>query len=106
MIDNIMIDDIMNEAIETDNHDKIMSMFNSGIVPVKVMLMNGNTETRWCNTKDMDITYYEDLDSTQQELLQQTYKDMDYDKVIENHDNKVEAWELKEGCHISQWLKK
>ena len=91
-----MIDDIMNEAIESDNHDKIMSMFNSGIVPVKVMLMNGNTETRWCNTKDMDITYYEDLDSTQQELLQQTYKDMDYDKVIENHDNKVEAWELKE----------
>ena len=101
-----MIDNIMNEAIESDNHDKIMSMFNSGIVPVKVMLMNGNTETRWCNTKDMDITYYEDLDSTQQELLQQTYKDMDYDKVIENHDNKVEAWELKEGCHISQWLKK
>ena len=101
-----MIDNIMNEAIESDNHDKIMSMFNSGIVPVKVMLMNGNTETRWCNTKDMDITYYEDLDSTQQELLQQTYKDMDYDKVIENHDNKGEAWELKEGCHISQWLKK
>ena len=101
-----MIDNIMNEAIETDNHDKIVSMFNSGVVPVKVMLMNGNTETRWCNTKDMDITYYEDLDSTQQELLQQTYKDMDCDKVIENHDNKVEAWELKEGCHISQWLKK
>jgi hypothetical protein len=101
-----MIDDIINKAIESDNHDKIMSMFNSGIVPVKVMLMNGNTETRWCNTKDMNITYYEDLDSTQQELLQQTYKDMDYDKVIENHDNKVEAWELKEGCHISQWLKK
>ena len=85
-----MIDNIMNEAIESDNHDKIMSMFNSGVVPVKVMLMNGNTETRWCNTKDMDITYYEDLDSTQQELLQQTYKDMDYDKMVESYDNEVE----------------
>mgnify|MGYP003127474275 CR=1 FL=1 len=97
-----MIEDIMNKAVETDNFVLIEKLFNSGIVPVKVRLMNGNTETRYCNTKNMDITYYEDLDDTQQDLLQQTHKDIDYDNVIKNHDNKVEAGELKEGRHISQ----
>ena len=93
----------INNLIENDDFDKVVS---SGLTPVKVMLMNGNYETRWCSTKNLDTTYFEDLDSTQQELIQQTYPKLDYDTVVENHDNKVEEWELKEGCHISQWLNK
>ena len=93
----------INNLIENDNFDKVVS---SGLVPVKVMLMNGNYETRWCSTKNLDTTYFEDLDSTQQDLIQQTYPKLDYDTVVENHDNKVKEWELKEGCHISHinWL--
>ena len=93
----------INNLIENDDFDKVVS---SGLTPVKVMLMNGNYETRWCSTKNLDTTYFEDLDSTQQDLIQQTYPKLDYDTVVENHDNKVESWELKEGCHISQWLNK
>ena len=93
----------INNLIENDDFDKVVS---SGLAPVKVMLMNGNYETRWCSTKNLDTTYFEDLDSTQQDLIQQTYPKLDYDTVVENHDNKVESWELKEGCHISQWLNK
>ena len=100
------INETVNNLIENDNINQLDKLVNKGIVPVKVMLMNGNYETRWCNIKDMDITYYEDLDSTQQELLQQTYPNLEYDQVIKNHDDKVEKWELKEGCHISQWLNK
>lgn len=93
----------INNLIENDDFDKVVF---SGLTPVKVMLMNGNYETRWCSTKNLDTTYFEDLDSTQQDLIQQTYPKLDYDTVVENHDNKVKEWELKEGCHISQWLNK
>ena len=33
------------------------------------------------------------------------YKKLDYDKLVETYDNKVEQYELKKGTHISQFLK-
>lgn len=94
-----MLDDTIEKIVNTNNTI-------TGIAPVKVLLMNGNYETRWCTTENMDKTYYDDLNSTQQELLQQSYPSMDYDKVIKIHDDKVEKWEYDNGCHISQILKK
>ena len=49
-----MIDNIMNEAIESDNHDKIVSMFNSGIVPVRVLLLSGSYESRWVDVSEVN----------------------------------------------------
>ena len=77
----------INNLIENDDFDKVVS---SGLVPVKTLLLNGCYETRWCSTKDLDTTYFEDLDSTQQDLIQQTYPNLDYDTVVENHDNKCD----------------
>jgi hypothetical protein len=98
-----MIDDIMNEAIETDNHDKIMSMFNSGVVPVTVLLLNGNYKTRWVNVSEMNKTYYEDLSSDQHDYLHNGSKSS-YLDTIYNHDKMVEKFELENNIHISQIL--
>ena len=98
-----MIDNIMNEAIESDNHDKIVSMFNSGVVPVRVLLLSGSYETRWIDVSEVNKTYYEDLSSDQQDYLHEGSKSS-YLDTIYNHDKMVEKFELKNNIHISQIL--
>ena len=98
-----MIDNIMNEAIESDNHDKIMSMFNSGVVPVRVLLLSGSYETRWVDVSEVNKTYYEDLSSDQQDYLLEGSKSS-YLDTIYNHDKMVEKFELENNIHISQML--
>jgi|TARA_Y100000296_G_C4981982_1_gene161055 hypothetical protein len=98
-----MIDNIMNEAIESDDYDKIMSMFNSGVVPVRVLLLSGSYETRWVDVSKVNKTYYEDLSSDQQDYLLEGSKSS-YLDTIYNHDKMVEKFELENNIHISQML--
>ena len=104
------INEKMNNAIINDDIDSIEKTVSKGYAPVRVMLLNGCTETRWVDTTELHKTYYDDLSSDEKDFVIDTYKDKFngkkwLDNLMAYHDKKVETWELKNGTHISQWLK-
>ncbi len=104
------INEKMNNAIINDDIDSIEKTVSKGYAPVRVRLLNGYTETRWIDTTELHKTYYDDLSSDEQDFVIDTYKNKFngkkwLDNLIDYHDNKVETWELKNGTHISQFLK-
>lgn len=61
--------DKMNSLIENGDIDGIEQVFNSGVVPIKVMLLNGRYETRWVDISNIHNEYYEDMNSDQQDYF-------------------------------------
>jgi hypothetical protein len=82
-------------AVEQGDIDTIEKSFNLGYVPVKVLLLNGTYETRWTDVSNIHKEYYEDLNSEQQDYIQDLHPKEEYWKVIYNHDLKVYEYELR-----------
>ncbi len=87
--------EIANQFEQDGNIDGLETLFNKNIVPIKVLLLNGNYETRWTDVSNIHKEYYEDLNSEQQDYVQDLNSKDDYWKVIYKHDLKVYEYELK-----------
>ena len=108
------VNEKMNEAIEQDDFNKIEAIALSGkTAPVRVACFDifkgeiSHYETRWTDISEVGKEYFDSLSGDCQDYVMQLdeYKKLDYDKLVETYDNKVEQYELKKGTHISQFLK-
>ena len=65
-------------------------MDNGGVsmISVIVTLLNGNTEIRWTDGKNIGREYYQDLSSTEQSYLDNMYQEQSEYKCL-----KVLTWE-------------
>lgn len=81
--------DIANKFEQDGNLDGLETLFNKNIVPINVLLLNGTYETRWTDVSNVFKEYYEDLNSEQQDYIQQLNPKKEYWKVIFEHDLKV-----------------
>ena len=94
----------IDQAIEQDDYDKLIQ---SGLVPVRVLLMNGKYETRWTDISDVGKEYFADLNSDCQDFVLDlfSYQNLNFDETVEMYDHKVDKYQLENGLHVSQWLK-
>ena len=105
------VNEKMNEAIESDDFNKIEAIALSGqVAPVRVLLMNGYYETRWIDIKEIPSTYWDDLSSDQKDFVIDAYKNKFngkkwLDNLANDHDNKVEKEAIKKGTHWSCFIK-
>jgi len=61
------------------------------MIPVTVILMNGNTQIRWTSGEDIGKKYYYDLSSTDQSLLDDMYYESNNKLNWEDYINKYNA---------------
>jgi hypothetical protein len=107
------VNEKMDIAVESDDFNKIESIAtNPKNALVRVGCLNIFTgkhhyENRWTDISEVGKEYFESLSGDCQDYVMQLdeYKKLDYDKLVETYDNKVEQYELKKGTHISQFLK-
>ena len=104
-------------AIESDNFEKIESIALSGkYAPIRVPCIDifkgaiSHYKTIWVDISEIHTTYYDDLSGDQKDFIIETYKDKFngkkwLDNLIDFHNKKVEKYELKQGIHITQFLK-
>lgn len=70
------------------------------MIPVNVVLMNGNTQIRWTNGEDIGKKYYYDLSSTDQSLLDDMYFQSNSKLEWEDYINQYDA-----DIDIKNWWK-
>ena len=87
--------EIANQFEQDDNLEGLETLFNKNIVPIKVLLLNGTYETRWTDVSNVFKEYYDDLNSVQQDYIQQLNPKKEYWKVIFEHDLKAYEYDLK-----------
>jgi len=87
--------EIANQFEQDDNLEGLETLFNKNIVPIKVLLLNGTYETRWTDVSNVFKEYYEDLNSDQQDYIQQLNPKKEYWEVIFEHDIKAYEYDLK-----------
>ena len=87
--------EIANQFEQDGNLDGLETLFNKNIVPIRVLLLNGTYETRWTDVSNVFKEYYEDLNSEQQDYIQQLNPKKEYWQVIFEHDLKAYEYDLK-----------
>lgn len=95
--------EIANKFEQDGNLDGLEILFNKNIIPIKVLLLNGTFETRWTDVSNVFKEYYDNLNSEQQDYIQDLNPKKEYWIVIFEHDLKVYEYNLKT-CK-NDWLK-